>query len=74
MKICTCESCHYTFRYPSRARETRAFLSLPPSCPDCGRKNVRPATKEEIREFHRMQAILAEEIRMGLYAAEAAAG
>lgn len=81
MKICTCESCHYTFHYPSRARcakdsSTRCARVplLPPSCPDCGRKNVRQATKDEIREFHRMQAILAEEIRMGLYAAEAAAG
>lgn len=59
MKICTCESCHYIFRYPI----------LPPACPDCGKKDVRKATAEEIKEFHRMQVILAEEIRMRLYAA-----
>ena len=59
MKICICESCRYTFRYPI----------LPPSCPDCGHKKVRLADKNEIKEFHRLQAILAEEIRMGLYAA-----
>lgn len=59
MKICICESCHYTFRYPI----------LPPSCPDCGKENIRHANKDEIKEFHRMQRILAEEIRMGLYAA-----
>lgn len=59
MKICTCESCHYTFRYPI----------IPPSCPDCGNKNVRMADDKEIREYHRLQKILAEEIRMGLYAA-----
>ena len=59
MKICICESCHYTFRYSI----------LPPSCPDCGHKKIRLADKNEIKEFHHLQAILAEEIRMGLYAA-----
>ena len=59
MKICICENCHYTFRYPL----------LPPSCPDCGRKNVRIANDDEVNEFHRMQASLAEEIRTGLYPA-----
>ena len=59
MKICICESCHYTFRYPL----------LPSSCPDCGRKDVRIANEDEVKEFHRLQAILAEEIRTGLYPA-----
>ncbi len=39
------------------------------SCPDCGRKEVRIANKDEVKEFHRLQAILAEEIRTGLYPA-----
>ena len=41
---------------------------MPFSCPDCGEKKVRIADEEEVKEFHRMQAVLAEEIRMGLYA------
>ena len=57
MKICTCESCRYTFRYPL----------VPPTCPDCGQKTVRKATEHEIEDYHRMQRILAEEIRLGLY-------
>ena len=59
MKICTCENCRYTFRSPIR----------PVYCPDCGREKVRLANKKEIREYHRLQAIVADEIRMGLYAA-----
>ena len=59
MKICFCESCHYTFRYPV----------LPPSCPDCGKEDVRIADGKEAEEYHRIQAVLAEEIRTGLYAA-----
>lgn len=59
MKICTCEKCRYTFRYPL----------LPPACPDCGSHSVRQATEQEKKEFHRNQKILAQEIRMGLYAA-----
>ena len=58
MKICTCEKCHYTFRYPL----------LPPACPDCGAKAVRPATEQEKKEYHRNQKILREEINAGLYA------
>lgn len=59
MKICICESCRYTFRTPV----------MPACCPDCGKEKIRPANSKEIREYHRLQAILAEEIRMGLYAA-----
>ena len=62
MKICTCEACKYTFRYPL----------LPLHCPDCGRSAVRDATGEEIKEFYHLQEILAEEIRSGIYGAAAA--
>ena len=59
MKLYTCEKCHYIFRSPL----------LPYSCPDCGKNNVREATEREKQEYHRNQKILAEEIKMGLYAA-----
>ncbi len=59
MHICTCSHCKYTFRYPM----------IPFHCPDCGKDAVREATEEEIRDYHQMQAILREEIRLGLYAA-----
>ena len=42
---------------------------MPSRCPDCGKKNVRPATEKEVKLFLREQAITAEEIRMGLYGA-----
>ena len=58
MKICKCESCKYVFRYPL----------LPSSCPDCGKQSVRIATEKERYDFHRNQKVLAEEIRLGLYA------
>ena len=58
MKIYRCDCCRYTFRYPLRAQ----------FCPDCGKEAVRNATEAEVRDFHRDQRILAEEIRMGLYA------
>ncbi|HAE44617.1 MAG TPA: hypothetical protein DCG37_03315 [Lachnospiraceae bacterium] len=58
MKICTCESCRYTF----------CCRILPNSCPDCGKKAIRIANNKEISEYHKLQAILAEEIRTGLYA------
>ena len=59
MKLCTCEKCRYTFLYPL----------LPLSCPDCGSHSVRIANDQEKKEYHRNQKILAQEIRMGLYAA-----
>ena len=59
MKICTCEACRYTFRYPL----------IPPRCPDCGHGKVREANRNEIKEYHRLQKILAEEIRLGIYGA-----
>ena len=62
MKICTCTSCRYIFRYPV----------LPSSCPDCGKQTVRLASALEIKEFHINQAIIAQEIRDGLYEAATA--
>ena len=58
MKICTCENCRFTFRYPL----------LPLACPDCGKKDaVRAATEKEIVDYWYMQEIIKEEIRLGLY-------
>ena len=57
MKICTCENCHFTFRYPL----------LPLACPDCGKDAVRLATEKEVADYWRMQEIIKEEIRLGLY-------
>ena len=57
MKIYTCESCDFTFRYPIH----------PTTCPDCGQKLIRPANAYEIERYHLEQRILAEEIKMGLY-------
>lgn len=59
MKLCTCDKCKYTFRYPL----------IPQYCPDCGSHSVRPANEKEKQDYHRNQRILSEEIRMGLYAA-----
>ena len=59
LKMCTCETCRYTFR---------DFI-IPPACPDCGKDTVRKATASEVREYHKYQKILAEEIRLGLYGA-----
>ena len=60
-RICTCESCRYTFRYPI----------FPTACPDCGKKTVRTATDQEIEEYYKNQLILEREIREGLYPATA---
>ena len=58
MKICTCENCRFTFRYPI----------LPLACPDCGKKDsVRLATEKEHADYYKMQEIIKEEIRLGLY-------
>ena len=57
MEIYTCRQCRYTFRRPL----------LPASCPDCGTGTVRKATVREIREYDRIQRLLAEDIRMGLW-------
>ena len=59
MKIYTCEHCRYAFRYPMR----------PQACPDCGADAVRPASDYEVNDYWKMQKILQEEIRIGLYAA-----
>ncbi len=61
MKICTCEACRYTFRYPI----------IIPRCPDCGKGPVRKANKDEIRTYLRNQEIIAEEIRLGIYGVSA---
>ena len=45
MKICTCENCRFTFRYPL----------LPLACPDCGKDAVRLATEKEVADYWRMQ-------------------
>lgn len=59
MKICACENrnCRYIFRYPL----------VPPTCPDCGKKNVRPANRDEITRYTHEQEILRKEISMGLW-------
>ncbi len=58
MKIYRCENCRYTFLYPLKPR----------FCPDCGSQTIRNATEGEKKECHREQQVLAEEIRLGLYA------
>ena len=57
MVLCTCEKCRYTFLYPI----------IPIACPDCGAESVRKATAPEIQEFIRLQKILQEEIRAGIW-------
>ena len=59
MKLCTCDHCRYIFRYPI----------IPVRCPDCGKRNVRPANEQETDAWRHDQAVLAEEIRLGLYKA-----
>ena len=61
MKLYTCESCRYIFRYPVIAVR----------CPDCGKRMIRTANEREINTYRHDQIILAEEIRMGLYKATA---
>ena len=61
MKLYTCESCRYIFRYPVIAVR----------CPDCGKMKIRTANEREMNTYRRDQMILAEEIRMGLYKAAA---
>ena len=58
MRICTCEACHYTFRYPI----------VPLRCPDCGKDAVREAAAKEIRQFHIEQEIIRKEVQLGIYA------
>ena len=57
MPLCTCKQCRYIFRYPL----------LPSRCPDCGAEAVRKATDAEVQEYRRMQEILREEIRLGIW-------
>ncbi|MBQ9064756.1 MAG: hypothetical protein IJ123_04855 [Blautia sp.] len=59
MIICTCGSCRYIFNYPL----------VPQGCPDCGKGPVRIANKTEVKEYYRLQRILRDEIRRGLYPA-----
>ena len=59
MIICKCDSCRYIFRCPI----------FPVSCPDCGKRNVRKAEKIEVKSYWQDQALIAGEIRAGLYAA-----
>ena len=59
MKICTCEACRYTFRYPI----------VPLRCPDCGKDAVRESSAKEIRQFHIEQEIVRKEIQLEIYAA-----
>ena len=61
MKLYTCESCRYIFRY----------LVIAVRCPDCGKRMIRTANEREINTYRHDQIILAEEIRMGLYKAAA---
>jgi hypothetical protein len=39
---------------------------IPPRCPDCGHGKVREANSNEIKEYHRLQKILADEIIFGI--------
>lgn len=64
MTLCTCKKCRYTFKHPF----------VPGHCPDCGAGSVRKATASEVREFSRIQLILREEIRSGLWGSDAAYG
>ena len=59
MKIYTCDYCRYIFR----------STDISPACPDCGKRAIRYATKNEEKNYWRDQKILADEIRKGLYAA-----
>lgn len=57
MKTYACPKCRYLFQYSHS----------PGACPDCGARSIRKATVEEIREYRRIQKILEEDIRMGLW-------
>ena len=59
MKLYICGSCRYIFPSPLQISD----------CPDCGKKAVRTATEKEAEDYKVMQAVLKEEIRLGLYAA-----
>lgn len=39
--ICACDHCHYLFASPE----------LPEQCPDCGKRQTRPADETEQREY-----------------------
>ena len=39
--IYACDNCHFLF----------SDSSIPEACPDCGKKDIRPATPEEQMEF-----------------------
>ena len=56
MKICICDKCHYLFDSPA----------IPGRCPDCGEKEVRSASRGEIRQYQRFREIIREEIRLGV--------
>ena len=40
-KIYTCDACHYTFETETECGQ----------CPDCGKKRVRPADEQELKEY-----------------------
>ena len=43
MKLYACDACRFLFESDEDKIER---------CPDCGKKKIRLATKEEIKEFH----------------------
>ena len=40
-EIYTCDACHYTFEAETGCDQ----------CPDCGKKRVRPADEQELKEY-----------------------
>ena len=57
MMIVQCDACKYTFEVDGPNNKE----VLPHRCPDCGSFAVRPATSEEIAEYHQIQKELMEE-------------
>lgn len=56
MKIYVCSHCRYLF--PARL--------YPAHCPDCGKRKVRIADQQEIKEYRKFREIINEEIRLGV--------
>ena len=57
MMIVQCDACKYTFEEDGPNNKE----GLPHRCPDCGAFAVRPATGDEIAEYHQIQKELMEE-------------
>lgn len=57
MMIVQCDACKYTFEVDGPNNKE----VLPHRCPDCGAFMVRPATGDEIAEYHQIQKELMEE-------------